>query len=309
MNDFIMKKLIAFSSLTVLYPSYERAINKIMHSVSVTSTRREPSSAMLLGAAGTGKSTICRNLVNTLGVPVDVEDSHGVYRYTPALLCSIPASCTIKSLSVEILDQLGATDSYSRNAILEHLIITKLKTCKTKVIILDEFHHLLEKGADKTRETLCNWVKSLMNNTLLPFVLVGTPNCEAIIDDHSQLARRYPFRARLNNLGYNSEFKIFLATLIGEMVKIGEFSAEPFLLDEQTKKIFYVISGGNLNTLCLLLSEILLVALLREENTLTREDCISAFDNLDIIPFFSLQGNPFTVDSSTINNILSGHSP
>ncbi|MNV65056.1 hypothetical protein D3C71_1577260 [compost metagenome] len=93
------------------------------------------------------------------------------------------------------------------------------------------------------------------------------------------------------------------------MVKIGDFRAEPFLLDERTKKIFYVISGGNLNTLCLLLSEILLVALLREENTLTQEDCISAFDNLDITPFFSLQGNPFTADSRTINNILSGHSP
>lgn len=307
MNDTIDEKLTAFASTIVLFPTYEKAIKKILHSIHTSTVRGEPSSALLLGDSGTGKSTICKNLLNIIGQPLDTLETHGAFQITPVLLCPIPADCTINRLSIQILDNLGGIEKNTRDKILESRIITRLKTCKTKVIIFDEFHHLLEKGADKTREKLCNWVKNLMNSTLIPIILAGTPRCEEIINKHPQLARRYPYRVRLNNLGYNSEFKAIFTTLIGEMVKISSLHTDSFVMEEQALRTFYVISGGNLNTLCLLLLEIFQRSLNNTENTLTREDCIDAFDELDISCYFPAQDNPFTLDSHAIHNIMSKH--
>lgn len=147
-----------------------------------------------------------------------------------------------------------------------------------------------------------------MNSTLIPIILAGTPSCEEIIDKHPQLARRYPYRVRLNNLGYNSEFKALFTTLIGEMVKIGTLRTDSFIMGEQALRTFYVISGGNLNTLCLLLLEIFQRSLNNTENTLTREDCIDAFDELDLNCCFPTPDNPFTLDSHTIHNLMSKNS-
>jgi len=309
MNDFIDTKLSTFSKVLVAYPLYEKAIAKILHSIDVTRTRSEPSSAMLLGEAGTGKSTVCESIVDIMGPRANLDDNEGKYRYIPALLCSISSKFTTRSLSQEILAKLECQDYSERIMALEHRIKIRLKTCRTKVIVLDEFHHLLDKGAEKTRETLCNWVKSLTNETLVPIILVGTPRCEAIVDAHPQLARRYPFRARLKNFGYDSIFRNVLTTLIREMVRIGELKPETFITDDHAAKIFYVYTGGNLNALRLLLQEILESALNRNGNTLTRDDCISGLDRLDLPPYFPLRKNAFELDQRAINNYISRHEP
>lgn len=305
MNDTIDEKLTAFAQTIVLFPSYEKAIKKILHSIHTSTVRGAPSSALLLGDSGTGKSTICEHLLNTIGHPIDTLETHGEFQNVPVLLCSIPADCTINRLSLHILDKLGGIEKNTKDKILESRIIARLKTCKVKIIIFDEFHHLLEKGADKTREKLCNWVKNLMNSTLIPIILAGTPSCEEIIDKHPQLARRYPYRVRLNNLGYNSEFKTLFTTLIGEMVRIGTLRTDSFIMGEQALSTFYVISGGNLDALCILLFEIFQRSLNNTENSLTREVCVDAFDQLDIPCFFPMQDNPFTLDAYAIHILMS----
>lgn len=305
MSDTIDEKLTAFAKTVVLFPSYEKAIKRILHSVHTSTVRGAPSSALLLGDSGTGKSTICKHLLDIIGQPIDILEAHGEFQKVPVLLCPIPADCTINRLSIKILDQLGGIEKNTRDQILESRIIARLKTCQVELIIFDEFHHLLEKGADKSREKLCNWVKNLMNSTLIPIILAGTPSCEEIIDKHPQLARRYPYRVRLKNLEYNSEFKALFTTLIGEMVKIGTLRTDSFIMGEQALRTFYVISGGNLDSLCILLLEIFQRSLNNTEYTLTREDCVDAFDELDIPCFFPTQDNPFTLDSHAIHSLMS----
>jgi len=309
MSDLIEEKLKAFASTTILHPAYEKSIKKILHSIYVSNIRGEASSTILLGDPGTGKTTLCEHLVNIIGTPISVSDEHGEYLNIPALFCSIPADCASKRLAMEILKGLCSTDGVHRNTVLVHRILTRLTTCKTKVIILDELQHLLSKGAEKTLENLCNWVKDLINTSHLPIILVGTPNCERIVDAHPQLARRYPFRARLKNLELNSEFQTVLTVLIGEMIRIGELQAEIFITDKATTKIFYAFSGGNFGALCVLLREIFQCALERSKNTLTRDDCVAGLDGLDLPPFLPLPGNAFTLPPQVINNLLSRHSP
>lgn len=305
MSDTIDEKLTAFAKTIVLFPSYEKAIKKILHSVHTSTVRGAPSSALLLGDSGTGKSTICEHLLDIIGQPTDALETHGEFQKVPILLCPIPADCTINKLSIKILDQLGGIEKNTRDQILESRIIARLKTCQVEVIIFDEFHHLLERGADKSREKLCNWVKNLMNSTLIPIILAGTPKCEEIINKHPQLARRYPYRVRLKNLGYNSEFKALFTTLIGEMVKIGTLHTDSFIMGEQALRTFYVISGGNLDALCILLFEIFKRSLNNTDCNLTRECCVDAFDELDIPCCFPTQDNPFTLDSHAIHNLMS----
>jgi hypothetical protein len=307
MNNSIEDKLDAFSKVIIVLPVFQRAIDKILHSVDVTKARQEPSCALLLGAAGTGKTTVCRHVIHTIANRPHRRQGEDDYRYVPVLFCSVPADCTIKKMAEIMLLQLGSKNNSDITSSLEFRIKMRLLSCKTVIVILDEFHHLLKRGAEKTRDQLCDWVKSLINETLVPFILVGEPNCEAIITSHEQLSRRYPYRARLFNLAYDNDFKFLLAGLLGKMVQIGELQDQSFLSDELTARRMYVYSGGNLEALRILLFEAFLSALTRNRNSLSIEDCISGLNRLDRPAHFPVDRNVFEATPAVINKYIREH--
>jgi hypothetical protein len=61
-----------------------------------------------------------------------------------------------------------------------------------KLIILDDFHHVAEKGQLKTKSSLCSWITKILNKSGTPFLMSGTSGAETTINTAKELSDRPP---------------------------------------------------------------------------------------------------------------------
>lgn len=140
----------------------------------------------------------------------------------------------------------------------------------------------------------------------------GTPKFEAIFDDNSQLAQRYPVRFRLENFDYDysedtqkSEWRLVLAKFGSEMIRIGELTEYVYLSDEYFSKAIYIFTGGNMRGLRLLLHYVLKRSLVRGDHVLTKLDFERIADKIQFHGRIEPNINPFRCDNQMLDTILS----
>ncbi|PJE41938.1 MAG: hypothetical protein CUR33_11085 [Pseudomonas sp.] len=310
MNDEIKDKLVKFAQVVVNHPEYADAMECISRSIEATMTRGEPASVLLTGEPGTGKSTVCKIALSHFGERKVVATDAGTTEIVPAFYCSLQAGATTKSLTTSMLQELGSNNVTGNSSTLFKRLVTLLKTCQTKLIVLDEFDNLLRKGAEKSREQVCDWVRTLLNETLVPVAIVGIPSCEEIINAHPQLSRRYPYRHRMNHFTYSaldpaSAFSKTLRAFSGEIKKIGEFDNSISLNTDQPLKAMYLATGGNMNGIRQILNDAFRLALLRNDGNFGLNDLIGAAE-LSVIPTAYYRNNAFRLTNDSLNKLISG---
>lgn len=310
MTKTITDKLSQFAECIVSHPEYTQALDCIYRSVETTQVRGEPASALIVGEPGTGKSTVCKVAMSRFGARSVVTDEHGTREIVPAFYCSLNAGATIKTLTVSMLEKLGSTNTSGNNSTLFNRLVILLETCQTQLIVLDEFDNLLRKGAEKSREQVCDWVRTLLNETLVPIAIVGIPRCEEIINAHPQLSRRYPYRHQMTEFTYStldpkSVFSKTLRALGNTLKEVGEFTSCMNICADQYLKAMYLASGGNMNGIRQLLSDALKAALLRDDGCFTHEDLAKAVD-LSFIPTAKCPNNPFRLPPTSLDRIIAG---
>ena len=310
MNNDIKNKLVQFAQFVVSHPEYADAVNCITRSVEATMTRGEPASVLLTGEPGTGKSTVCKIALSQFGERQIVSTEAGTTEIVPAFYCSLQAGATTKSLTTSMLQELGSNNVTGNSSTLFKRLVTLLQTCQTKLIVLDEFDNLLRKGAEKSREQVCDWVRTLLNETLVPVAIVGIPSCEEIVNAHPQLSRRYPYRHQMNHFTYStldpaSVFSKTLRALGGAINKIGGFDKCISLNTEQPLKAMYLATGGNMNGIRQILNDAFRLALLRNKGSFELIDLIGAAD-LSVIPTALYQGNSFRLTDEALTKIIAG---
>ena len=295
-------KMIEFSNTIIMHPQYAAAIEKLLHGMEATRLRKEPCCALLLGDPGTGKSTACTQLINMVGGQRTVLLEGGQFKQVLAFDCPVPATYSIIDLCTEMLKALGDDPPVAKLATLQNRLFRLLKTCGTKLIIIDEVHDLLNPSAVKTWQNVCKWIKYVANSTAIPIILSGKTSTESLIDKHEELAGRYPYRARLSNLKYDSIFMAVLLKLNTEMSRIGNFSKPLHITDSKISCAFYLHTLGNMRSLRTLLYEIMHIVLTREGDEVTVSDCATAARLLNdgIEPYT----NPFEVSAGTIQKLM-----
>ena len=307
-GDLIRDPQRRFARFIVPHQSYTQAMDTLDRAIIAAHTTGEPVSSLMTGEPGTGKTTICQILVSRRP-PVEARiEEGGIRRVIPAFYCAVPAEVSIKGLANEMLNRLGCVEMRGDRVVLERRLMGLLKTCQTEVIFLDEFHHLLARGAEKSRAGVCDWVKGLMNETGIPVVLVGMPKCEAIVDEHPQLARRFPYRAHLQAIPYasdaHSEFVRVLKAFRKAMVDHAGMREVVAFTDGALAASLYVATAGNMNALRQLLYEVVGVALRRGDRTVVVEDFAQAFAAVRLDSCLVRGRNPFTLDSAAVRAII-----
>lgn len=114
-------------------------------------TGNEATAGLLYGISGTGKSTVLRRFTKKFGGPF--QTASGIVR--PVVRVVTPPNSQLGDFHDAILTALGAGDlSMGRPADKKRAVIAQLATQKVKLLILDEFTHVVEDRTERFTKKL-----------------------------------------------------------------------------------------------------------------------------------------------------------
>ncbi|QIL71024.1 AAA family ATPase [Diaphorobacter sp. HDW4B] len=209
----------------------------------------EPEHLMVLGESGTGKTTTLRHFCQK-HPPIERPEVTEV----PVVYAEIPSKTTIKGLAGTLLQAMGSPywnkgDQIQRT----HQLVTLLRACRTRVVILDEANHLVDRGGVRTHYHIGDWIKQLSRPGGPALVLAGTPRAELLLATNTQLRGRFGECFSINPLSANGEDLGLFAKILRsfeaqlkpiECVKFG---------DPVIARQFAFATAGRLRAICKLL--------------------------------------------------------
>jgi Bacterial TniB protein len=266
----------------------------------------------LVGKTGTGKTTLCEKTLSS-HYPRDIVINDVTVRSVPCLFCSVESPPTIKNLAKSMLTCLEDTEPDKGTVYdVTSRVKTLLKNCRTNLIIIDEFHHLLNGTAKKTAESL-DWLKRLNDDTRIPIVVCGLPDSLALFQNESQMAKRFPKDILLSEHKWSisddtpGEFGRYCAPLLKNIESISEAEfAFKYRTNTFLKRLF-VATAGLATDIDTLLKAVIEISLQRGCGKILMDDFESGYKSVNLINS-SYNGNlsPFTCDVSSLQKLLRG---
>lgn len=254
----------------------------------------EPQCMSLEGITGAGKSTLMQDYAALFP---RIEQCDGTR--IPIFYVETPSPVTVKGMAATLLARLG-DPAASRGALwsMNFRLIHMMVDCGVELVILDDFHHLIDQETDRILEQVSDWLKVLIKETQIPFLVVGIEGkVERILEANAQLSRLFavrqtlaPFRCDPLDDSSIQEFGLFVQhaeQAIGASLPV----TIPRL--ELLYRLYYATEGvvGNLMNL---LRYTALLTRQRDQNIITLSDLADAFDKR--LAKHVKKKNPFLTD-------------
>jgi len=299
-SSSLIEKIALLDKVVILHPDLIRALDGIKDCVNKTGSYRESVNCTLLGTGGTGKSTASRIIISQM--PSFVRDEKLCERtVVPVFYAEVPSPVTVKSLAETMLRKLNDPNPSAGTTVsMTRRLCRLLAQCETKLVLLDEFHHLLSLRKTNTRlnTRICNWVKGIVNETNVSFCLIGLPEFGDVLTRDSQLARRFPRSFLLRPLTLDGgNLQSFFKEIFEKVIFFLNLSDFPDITDEIFLLRIYAATAGNPSFIMSLIKEAVFVGLRNGGNSVTENDFSIAW-SYGIVTSASLTfENPFTMTS------------
>lgn len=176
------------SKLTLWNPQCKKAhdlVKRLMKSYQI-----KPAGMLIHGDPGTGKTHFAKKLKGMAfeNITQDVLDDH---KKRPVIIVTAPKQSTIPKMVNILLEELGDPNpSVGSLTEKEYRLYHALKNLCVQLIIVDEIHDFLPSTSKGTKSSALAWLKGLMDNTLIPILLLGTDKALLIQDIYKELASR-----------------------------------------------------------------------------------------------------------------------
>ncbi len=172
----------------VHHPRFQELQAKITECLEATAEAGEPQCLCLIGETGVGKSTLVQSYADT---QPRYETEMGTK--VPILYVETPHPITVKGMTSALLDALRDPRAFrgtqpEMNARLQGF----LADCAVQLVILDDFHHLIDKKTNRILRDVSEWLKVLIKNTGIVYLVVGLEGeVEQILKTNPQLSRLF----------------------------------------------------------------------------------------------------------------------
>ena len=192
--------LMRTNTAMIRYPRFNQLHRDINECLEMSKLSDEPQCMALEGVTGAGKSTLVQDYVNAFP---RVEEENGTR--IPIFYAETPSPVTVKGMAATMLSYLGDPAAHrgtlwSMNFRLIRLMIA----CQVEIAILDDFHHLIDKETNRILEQVSDWLKVLIKETGVTFLVVGiSGKVEYILQANSQLSRLFAVRETLEPFRYD----------------------------------------------------------------------------------------------------------
>lgn len=292
-------------SIYVAHPDAENILKKIERCHLSRTYSQNPRSMSLIGETGSGKTTLIEQYMarhppseteKTTSVPIFksiIQPDTSILDFVISLLKSLIASVT-NSPEDDVNDEL----LQGRRPAVTKRLCRYLAAAEVKLIILDEFQHLLNSKNEEVLDDVANTLKTLVIETKIPVVLVGTTKAYQVFLVNFQLARRVSDKITLKPFSIstaedNRIFRKFLA----EVDKLLPFDTpvelRTRLATEEMSTRFFAASNGYIDDIMRLIQDAGYSAIMNDSECITIEDLADAFEN-NPGQNNKAEGNPFT---------------
>ncbi|MEZ5465854.1 MAG: TniB family NTP-binding protein [Lysobacteraceae bacterium] len=186
-------------SIRIDHIAYSDILNELTGAYDAVGHSTAPVCMLITGESRTGKSSVVRDLLETY-LPTQLDD-----RMIRSVVYAVaPAKASVKSLLESLLRGLG-DPFWSRGSVgnMTERLYTLLDAVQCKMIILDEFQHLCDKGQKQSLHLLADWIKVLMEDRKYGLVAVGLPVAASIVHGHEQLSGRFDDELRMPLFDWN----------------------------------------------------------------------------------------------------------
>lgn len=179
-------QLTLIESILVPHTAFKKATDQLEQCYRYSETAIEPISMAIVGESRTGKS----RCISSFMLKHPSTRRHEA-KHVPVVYVSTPAAPTKNLLAQEMLLQMGDEkfdkgDETGKTYRLRKL----LKECGTRMVIIDEFQHFVDKASERVAYQVADWLKLLIDSTKVALVVAGLPNCIKVLDYNEQLDGR-----------------------------------------------------------------------------------------------------------------------
>ena len=194
---------------------------------------------MILGMPGTGKSTLLEYVTKR-----HPRIEHDTVTEVPILYVEIPTRCSINKLVTTMLHSMGSP-LWNKGDELEKTLHlqTLLRACKTRLVILDEVNHLVDRGKQRSHYTVGDWIKSLGTDAKVSLVLSGVTRSRELLLTNEQLADRFGEVMELPMLSLDGSAESTTNAALREFGKLLGVDAIDLTDRETARKIIYATQG------------------------------------------------------------------
>lgn len=295
-NDIRLREI---ENIYIVYPRLQEILNVIEKIYCLSGVSSEPNCLFITGHSGVGKTCLIEHYLQN-----HPREELADRTCVPVFSVEIPSQASIKDIASTMLDALGDPNPASGTKVsMTNKLYKLLYNCRVKLIIIDEFQHLINNASDRKFDDVSNWLKSLINHSKTPIVLLGLPESEEILLRNSQLRRRFyyshsidPFN--VSTVNGDAEFVKFLSIIKDK----SNFEFEDnFFLDKEFYLPLFFAANGTVANIMKFIKLVFRHAINIDSNLIKREyfEYIynkSIFRNESIFPNFQ---NPFSVSYET----------
>lgn len=203
--DGFEQKIRALKKVYIPHPRAQRvlkALDRLMRYGNLGLEVGSPARCVLLtGLSGSGKTALLLRWARQFRV-----ETTGLKDRRPVLYVEVPPNCTPKALSEHMLRALGIPEDFvarGTEVSLTERVKHHMREQGVRVVILDEFQHLIDSKSQRVIYRAADFVKGLLNAAICPFVLAGTPEAAAVYEENVQLKRRSVGRYSLKPFDWN----------------------------------------------------------------------------------------------------------
>jgi len=235
-------RLQRFDDSLIAFPPFVAAKEAIEENLQFFTDTGIARHMLVLGEAGTGKTSLCRWIMSKYPRIRGSEVDH-----IPLLFVRIPPLVNLGGVIDEFLRALGTFWSMRDNVTTKTAQIVLLcRKCGVRFVVLDEAQHFQDRGDAKSQYLVADWFKHLIDELAIPIVMMGVPRLEELLEGNEQLRRRFSRRVSLalaqsdgaSITRESLQLFVSVASLTGIPLR-----AEPYDVGEFATRVYYATDG------------------------------------------------------------------
>lgn len=287
-------------SIRVDHSAYLAALEALEDAHDSVGDTATPVCIHIAGEYRTGKSCVIEDF---LALHPPARGADGLRR--SIIYATVPHDATVKAL-VEALLRAFGDPHWARGSTSNQTarLLDYLEKTRCRMIILDEFQHLCDKGQQKQLDKTTDWLKNLIEKKTWALVAAGLPESASVINRNRQLQGRFDATIAMPLFDWRgpasrTQFRAIVRSFVAELPPF----ELPDLGGEELGLRVFLATSGRVGLLAKLMDRAIRDAIRKGATKIRLSDLAEAFQRaIWFAPRFPLPKGPFFCDLDQARN-------